>query len=441
LYAMKRKLRNRNSVDGRWFISRWLKDYGLWTIVISLLVFACSSKETSSIETYTCPMHPTVEANTPGSCPVCGMDLVRKAKAGEEVTMTKELNQLIKSPNRIITTSIKTMRAEYKSLPITSELFGIVTYDTRSIYVIPTRIGGRLEKVFLKYNFQPVTKGMKIAELYSPELLSAQRELLFLVQNDSDNKALIDGAISRLKFLGATEKQVTDLMNNQKVTSTFTIYSPYEGYLTLDDQLPELQPSPLSSTIKSSGGMGMSSATVSANQLTNFSKSLPREGSYVETGQALFKIVSSTATWIEFELPAADAQTIKKGDEIQLIFKNEKNKAKVDFIDPFTERLEDFVRIRTYYKSNTLLIGQLVKGVINLSSKSSLWLPTSAVLDLGLDQVVFIKEQNQFSAKKVQVGLRANNSFEITSGLTSGDEVAIDAHYLVDSEGFVKVTK
>jgi len=438
---MKRKLRNRNSVDGRWFINRWLKDYGLWTIVISLLVFACSSKETSSIETYTCPMHPTVEANTPGSCPVCGMDLVRKAKAGEEVTMTKELNQLIKSPNRIITTSIKTMRAEYKSLPITSELFGIVTYDTRSIYVIPTRIGGRLEKVFLKYNFQPVTKGMKIAELYSPELLSAQRELLFLVQNDSDNKALIDGAISRLKFLGATEKQVTDLMNNQKVTSTFTIYSPYEGYLTLDDQLPELQPSPLSSTIKSSGGMGMSSATVSANQLTNFSKSLPREGSYVETGQALFKIVSSTATWIEFELPAADAQTIKKGDEIQLIFKNEKNKAKVDFIDPFTERLEDFVRIRTYYKSNTLLIGQLVKGVINLSSKSSLWLPTSAVLDLGLDQVVFIKEQNQFSAKKVQVGLRANNSFEITSGLTSGDEVAIDAHYLVDSEGFVKVTK
>jgi hypothetical protein len=438
---MKRKLRNRNSVDGRWFISRWLKDYGLWTIVISLLVFACSSKETSSIETYTCPMHPTVEANRPGSCPVCGMDLVRKAKAGEEVTMTKELNQLIKSPNRIITTSIKTMRAEYKSLPITSELFGIVTYDTRSIYVIPTRIGGRLEKVFLKYNFQPVTKGMKIAELYSPELLSAQRELLFLVQNDSDNKALIDGAISRLKFLGATEKQVTDLMNNQKVTSTFTIYSPYEGYLTLDDQLPELQPSPLSSTIKSSGGMGMSSATVSANQLTNFSKSLPREGSYVETGQALFKIVSSTATWIEFELPAADAQTIKKGDEIQLIFKNEKNKAKVDFIDPFTERLEDFVRIRTYYKSNTLLIGQLVKGVINLSSKSSLWLPTSAVLDLGLDQVVFIKEQNQFSAKKVQVGLRANNSFEITSGLTSGDEVAIDAHYLVDSEGFVKVTK
>jgi len=410
---MKRKLRNRNSVDGRWFISRWLKDYGLWTIVISLLMFACSSKETSSIETYTCPMHPTVEANRPGSCPVCGMDLVRKAKAGEEVTMTKELNQLIKSPNRIITTSIKTMRAEYKSLPITSELFGIVTYDTRSIYVIPTRIGGRLEKVFLKYNFQPVTKGMKIAELYSPELLSAQRELLFLVQNDSDNKALIDGAISRLKFLGATEKQVTDLMNNQKVTSTFTIYSPYEGYLTLDDQLPELQPSPLSSTIKSSGGMGMSS----------------------------FKIVSSTATWIEFELPAADAQTIKKGDEIQLIFKNEKNKAKVDFIDPFTERLEDFVRIRTYYKSNTLLIGQLVKGVINLSSKSSLWLPTSAVLDLGLDQVVFIKEQNQFSAKKVQVGLRANNSFEITSGLTSGDEVAIDAHYLVDSEGFVKVTK
>ncbi|MBK8293059.1 MAG: efflux RND transporter periplasmic adaptor subunit [Flammeovirgaceae bacterium] len=116
-----------------------------------------------------------------------------KAQAGEEVAITKELSQLIKSPNKIVTASIKTVRGEYKSVPVVKELLGIVTYDTRSMYTIPTRIGGRLEKVFLKYNFQLVTKGMKIAEVYSPELISAQRELLFLILNDADNKALIEG--------------------------------------------------------------------------------------------------------------------------------------------------------------------------------------------------------------------------------------------------------
>jgi Cu(I)/Ag(I) efflux system membrane fusion protein len=158
------------------------------------------------------------------------------------------------------------VRGEYKSVPVVKELLGIVTYDTRSIYTIPTRIGGRLEKVFLKYNFQPVTKGMKIAEVYSPELISAQRELLFLILNDADNKALIEGAIRRLKFLGATEKQVADLMKDQQVHNTFSIYSPYDGYVTMNDQSPTL-PADATVTTKKSGGMGMKATDVSASQL------------------------------------------------------------------------------------------------------------------------------------------------------------------------------
>ena len=71
---------------------------------------------------------------------------------------------------------------------------GVVTYDTRNIYTIPTRIGGRLERVYLKYAFQKVSKGQKVAEIYSPELLTAQRELLFLVENDAENTTLIESA-------------------------------------------------------------------------------------------------------------------------------------------------------------------------------------------------------------------------------------------------------
>lgn len=414
MYAMRKKLRNRNSDDSRLFHSRWLPGHGLWTIVIVLLVFACSSKETSMDETYTCPMHPTVVSDKPGTCPVCGMDLVRKAQEGEEVVITKALNRLTKSPNEVVTASINTIRGEYKSIPVTKELLGIVTYDTRSIYVIPTRMAGRLEKVYLKYNFQPVTKGMKIAEVYSPELISAQRELVYLIQNDKNNKPLIDGAMDRLRFLGATEKQVADLINNQKVNNTFPIYSQHNGYVVMD-QAPE------------------------PNQNSNALTDLPREGSYVSTGQTLFKIASSNSIWIEFKIPASEGISIHKGNMIKLL-NEDVDEVMVDFIEPFTERNQDFVMIHSHLDSKHFLIGDLVKGTIDFTTKN-LWLPKSSILDKGMEQIVFVREQGLFVPRKIEIGLQTDDSTEIINGLTTADEVAINAHYLVDSEGFIKVTK
>ena len=125
-------------------------------LVLMTLVASCnkSGEHAEHADTYTCPMHPTVISDRPGTCPVCGMDLVRKARAGEEVEITEELSKLIKSPNETVIASIKTIKGEYKSMPVSTEAQGVVTYDTRNIYMIPTRIGGRLEKVFLKYAFQ-----------------------------------------------------------------------------------------------------------------------------------------------------------------------------------------------------------------------------------------------------------------------------------------------
>lgn len=411
---MRKRLRNKISVNSRWFHSRWLTGHGLWTFVIVLLVFACSSKETSIGETYTCPMHPTVISDKPGTCPVCGMDLVRKAREGEEVVITKELNRLTKSPNEVITASINTIRGEYKSIPVTKELLGIVTYDTRSVYVIPTRMAGRLEKVYLKYNFQPVTKGMKIAEVYSPELISAQRELVYLIQNDKDNKLLINGAMDRLRFLGATEKQVADLINTQKVNSTFPIYSQHNGYVVMD-QAPE------------------------TNQNSNMVTNLPREGSYVSSGQTLFKVASSNSIWIEFKIPASDGISIHKGDMIKLL-NEDVDEVMVDFIEPFTERNQDFVMIHSHLDSKSFLIGDLVKGTIGFTTKN-LWLPKSSILDKGMEQIVFVREQGLFVPRKIEIGLQTDDATEIINGLTTADEVASNAHYLVDSEGFIKVTK
>jgi Cu(I)/Ag(I) efflux system membrane fusion protein len=164
------------------------------------------------------------------------MDLVRKARPGEEVEITEDLARLIKSPNEVVVASIKTVKAEYKSLPATVQAQGVVTYDTRYVYNIPARIGGRLEKVYLKYAFQPVRKGQKVADIYSPELLTAQRELLYLTENDKDNEELIRSAKSKLLLLGASEKQVEEIIARKEAVYTFSIFSGYDGYVISENQ-------------------------------------------------------------------------------------------------------------------------------------------------------------------------------------------------------------
>src|SRR5215204_7643583 len=96
----------------------WKNSRLILAIVTLLVLASCGSggDHAEHADTYTCPMHPTVISDRPGTCPVCGMDLVRKARAGEEVEITEELSRLLKSPNETVIASIKTIKGEYKSM-------------------------------------------------------------------------------------------------------------------------------------------------------------------------------------------------------------------------------------------------------------------------------------------------------------------------------------
>ena len=194
----------------------------LYVLALLLLSASCN-KGNDHVEhdVYTCPMHPTVISDKQGTCPVCGMDLVRKARPGEELEITKDLANVIKAPNQSVVTTIKTTKPVYKSVPLSVKAVGIVTYDTRKIYTISARVSGRLEKIYLKYEFQPVRKGQKIAEIYSPELITAQRELLYLIENDAGNDDLIESAKSRLMLLGFSTRQMQDLIERKAAGNTF----------------------------------------------------------------------------------------------------------------------------------------------------------------------------------------------------------------------------
>lgn len=432
----------------------WRNSLFVATMLITILAWITScnkGEQTGHPDTYTCPMHPTVISDKPGTCPVCGMDLVRKSRPGEEVEITEDLSRLLKSPNETVVASIKTIRAEYKSLPVTTEAQGVVTYDTRNIYTIPARVGGRLEKVFLKYAFQQVRKGQKVAEIYSPELVTAQREFIFLLENDAKNLPLIQSAKDRLRLLGATEAQVNDLIQNKEPRNTFALYSPYDGYVISETQQTPVAPvASRPGTPPADGmsdGMGGASGTAASGTLQRSTprpnELVTREGVYVTSGQTLFRIVNPSALRVELSIAAKLAGKVSKGDQVMLEFgDHHADTGLIDFIQPFFSEGQEFQTLRVYTKNTERLhIGHLVKATLTDTAVEALWVPKEAVLDLGVDDVVFIKEKNVLKPKKVITGTQTENQIEIKQGLASSDEIAANAQYLVDSEGFIKTNK
>jgi multidrug efflux pump subunit AcrA (membrane-fusion protein) len=443
---MKKNLRSRLGVIEPYSFIIGHSSFVIFFVAMSLTM-ACSNKDESHADTYTCPMHPTVVSDRPGACPVCGMELVRKARPGEEVAITEDLSRLLKSPNETVVSSIKTVKGEFKSVPMTVEALGVVTYDTRAIYSIAARIGGRLEKIYLKYPYQPVKKGQKIAEIYSPELLTAQRELLYLIENDPGNEQLILGAKRKLELLGLSDGQIKNLVSRGEPENTFTLFSPYNGYLITDGSPPQA-PSNMNTAPRTSGSgmsdMGGASSTASqpgqaANNNTSASPLL-REGNYISAGATLFKVVNTSALRIELDLPGEQAGAVRVGDKVALASGEAKEEiASVDLVQPFFSEGQNFVKIRAYTnKTDGLQIGQLVRAHLNLISKESIWVPRESTLDLGTQTVVFLKDKGVFRPQGVTTGLRSDRLVEIKTGLASSDEIAANAHYLVDSESFVK---
>ncbi len=425
----------------------WRNSFIQLIALLLLLLASCnrSDDHADHADVYTCPMHPTVISDKPGTCPVCGMDLVRKARPGDEIKITEDLARLMKSPNQSVVSSIKTIKPTFKIVPVSVQAVGIVTYDTRNIYTIPARVGGRIEKMFLKYEFQRVAKGQKIAEIYSPELITAQRELLYLMQNDSTNQVLVEGAKRKLELLGLSSSQLKDLLRHQQPMDVFGVYSSYDGYVIINDVAPSGSQAmtTASSTGGQMGGMVPKSPSTPLSSPINSnvpSAGLVREGDYVSSGQTLVKLVNTKALRIELDLVGAKNGMIKAGDNITLDLGNGKTEsASVDFVQPFFNEGQNFLKIRVYTnRVRDIYIGQLVRANIELKPKESLWVPKEAVLDLGTDKIVFVKDREVLTPKKVMTGIETGGLMEVVSGLSSSEEIAFNAQYLVDSESFIK---
>ena len=405
-------------------------------IVYCLLPIFMACKETkkeqpaqqaATKETYTCPMHPQIIKDKPGSCPICGMDLVKKTVAGEKVTDVS-LNDLLRPSNQYVLSSIPTVHIQQRDEPIEITTYGFITYDTRQLGTVSSNVAGRIEKLYVKHRYQEVNKGQKIMDIYSPELLTAQQNLLFLLQHDADNQVLISASRQKLQLLGMSNQQLDQVTKSGKPVFTVSIYSTYSGHIHESSLEAMQQPEQT----------GMKDVSLITEELQL------KEGMYVTKGQNLFSIYNPSKAWAVLNIFSGQAGMVKVGDKVRIVPETAPDKdfrAAINFMEPFYRPDSKTATARVYFNNPDMgiPIGSQVKAVIFAGARSARWLPEEAVLTLGLDRVVFIKKDDAFIAHKIEVGIVNNHLIQVLNGLTEQDEVAANAQYLVDSESFIKV--
>lgn len=376
---------------------------------------------------YTCPMHPEIVRDKPGICPICGMDLVKKETDNKKLGDT-ELASLLKPANEFVVSSIPVTTIEKRGEQIEIEALGNITYDTRQAGSISARVSGRIEKLYVRYRYQKITKGQHILDIYSPELLTAQQNLLFLLKNDATNTAFIEAAKEKLELLGMSNAQLQQIIKTGKPSLTIAVYSGYSGHI---------HEAATATNMNTPAGL-MKDISLITEELSL------KEGMYVQKGQSVFTVFNPGRAWAVLNIYGDNQSLISTGNTVRVVPETAPDKdfrARIDFIEPFYRKESKTLTARVYFDNTSLRIpiGSQVRATVFGNSKEAYWLPKEAVLSLGMDKVVFRKSGNGFEAVRVNTGIIHQKHIQVLNGLTGTDSVAVNAQYLMDSESFIKI--
>ncbi|MDI1355998.1 MAG: efflux RND transporter periplasmic adaptor subunit [bacterium] len=328
---------------------------------------------------------------------------------------------------------IKTVSPEQLELPVTFRANGYISYDMQNVYSISSRYEGRIEKLYIKYNFQKIEKGQVIFEIYSPELVTAQQDFIFILKNDKDNQTLIDAAKKKLELMGMVENQIAQVAALKLVQYKMPVYSQVSGYIIEESQGRKMA----TRADKEMGGQSTLPSNPGNKDL------LTKEGQYLEKGSTVFKVISNKTVWAELKLFNAGLNVIRKGNDVTVYVDGSTHSivSTVDQILPIFTESEAYLTARVILenKGGEIKIGALVKSEIVSRQKSALWLKKEAIIDLGIEKVVFqVTSKNLLKVKRIHIGQVSADMVEIREGLNKDDRVAANAEFLMDSESFIK---
>lgn len=380
------------------------------------------------------------------------------AKMGHDhAAMMEEesLQYVTRAANQIVLGNQKYFVVSQHDTTIASTGFGTIQFDIRRNRKVAARVGGRIEKLYTKYNYQYIRRGEKIMGLYTPELNAYAEEYLHHLRSPGD-EALIPLAKEKLLLLGVSERQLENLELTGRVSDTITISSPSEGYvlfISSADENAQGGMNKMSSNDKSeSMGMNPSGRTPGSRSFSAGAvNSMLLEGAYVNSDQTLFYINDFKEAWAVLSFDASLAKFLKVNMPVSLTGEvlDKPLEAVINFIEPvFDNQNQKFVQVQVYLKNDeqALKLNALVKAVIKIELENHPVIPSSAVFDMGKRKAVWVKVDDTknghvFEVRTVSIGFQGGDVAQVISGLQPGDAIALDVGYLLDSQSLVEMEK
>lgn len=357
---------------------------------------------TNESKTWTCSMHPQIKQPEPGDCPICGMDLIPISSG----TANSNPAQIEMSEEAIKLANIQTSMVEWSKAEKEIFLQGKVEIDERLVSTQAVHFSGRIEKLFVAFEGERVTKGQKMATMYSPQLVTAQKELFEAIKSKESYPQLYTAAVNKLKLWKLTDKQIADIESKGTVKENFDIMADVSGYVI---------------------------------------KKHVSVGDYLKTGDMIFEIANLNRLWVMFDVYENDLPFISIGNTIDININSLPDKsfsAKISYIDPVINPQKRTASVRTEVKNTGghLKPQMFVNGKLSADlsyRENALIVPKSAIMWTGKRSIVYVKvpdtEIPVFELNEVELGEPLGGYYIINKGLNENDEIVTNGAFTVDA--------
>lgn len=360
--------------------------------------------ESSDNQIFTCSMHPQIRQNEPGKCPICGMDLIpltQKSDHGESSPFIYSM-----SPEAIALANVQTQIVKSVSPEHEINLTGKIAVNEQRLAVITANYSGRIDKLFVDFTGQLVTKGDRLATIYSPELVTAQTELIEAAKFKDINPALYNAVKEKLRLWKISDEQINQIENNEFIISEFIVYANESGIVIRRE----------------------------------ISK-----GDYVNKGDVLLEIADLSSVWILFDAYENDLPLLKIGQKLTFSVSavpGQEYNSSITFINPMInpQTRTSMVRAVVSNPGQRLKPEMFVHGKIKASlsvNKKSIVIPKTSLLWTGRRSVVYIKvpdaEFPAFEMREISLGTALGEYYIVESGLTEGEEIVSNGVFAIDA--------
>jgi len=377
---------------------------------------AAAASATRQVLYYRNPMGLPDTSPSPKKDPM-GMDYV-PVYAGEEPAAEPGAANLIRiSTEKVQKLGVRTEVAELRTLGRTVRAAGRVEPDERRISMISPKFEGYVERLHVNATGQAVAKGQPLFEVYSPELVSAQREYAIAVQGAQAMKAagsdsaasmrqLADAALVRLRNWDLSPDDVATLARTGEVRRTVTLRSPVAGVVTEKKAF---------------------------------------QGMRFMPGDALYQLTELSTVWVVADVVEQDIGVVKMGAKASVTlpaYPGRTFAGTITYVYPTLKAETRTVPVRIELSNPAQLLKPAMFAQVDIQVGTPapvLAVPDSAVIDSGRRRLVLVQRgEGRFEPREVQIGSRGDNYLEVMSGLKAGETVVVAANFLIDAESNLK---